>query len=146
MTRLRTIKNWPELARTARYQVKTLAKICEVSPRQLERFFLGATGLRAHEWMYRLRQFEALRLLRKLGSVKATAHHLGYKQPSHFSVKFRSYYGIWPSEFLSDKNVPFSNQMSDFNIGSDFSERAARVEMKGRGKSHAKTPTAHSDE
>ena len=101
MTRLRTIKNWPELARTARYQVKTLAKICEVSPRQLERFFLGATGLRAHEWMYRLRQFEALRLLRKLGSVKATAHHLGYKQPSHFSVKFRSYYGIWPSEFLT---------------------------------------------
>jgi AraC-like DNA-binding protein len=146
MTRLRTIKNWPDLASTARYQVKTLAKICEVSPRQLERFFLRATGLRAHEWMHRLRQFEALLLLRKLGSVKATALHLGYKQSSHFSVKFRSYYGISPSEFLSDKNVAFLNEMSDFNICSDFSQSSERVEMKGRGKSHAKTPTAHSNE
>ena len=123
MSRLRRIKNWPELARVARYQVKSLAEICDTSPRQLQRFLLEATGLRAHDWMNRLRQSEALVLLRKLGSVKATAFQLGYKQPSHFSVQFRNFYGMSPREFLSNNNVAFPNDMSDFHIPSDFSHR-----------------------
>jgi len=138
MSRLRRIKNWPELARQARYQVKSLAKICDASPRQLERFILEMTGVRAHDWMHQLRQFEAVPLLHKLGSVKATALQLGYKQPSHFSVQFKSFYGISPSELLRDKNVAFSNAMSDFHISLSFSERLARVEIESDGTASAK--------
>jgi AraC-like DNA-binding protein len=102
------------------------------------------TGLRAHEWMRQLRQSEAVLLLGKLGSVKATAFQLGYKQPSHFSVQFKSFHGISPSEFLSDENVAFSNQMSDFHIPLDFAVRLARVENGGR-KGERRTRTAQSE-
>jgi transcriptional regulator GlxA family with amidase domain len=96
---LTEIADWPEPARAANYSVHALAANCGVCTRQLERHFLKRFGVRPHLWLNRLRQSEALCLLRDR-SVKEVALQLGFKQLSHFSRTFKDFHGYPPSDFL----------------------------------------------
>src|SRR5437867_8926625 len=88
-SRLDRITDWDIRARRATYQVKALAHQCEVSLRQLERYFVNRFRSRPHAWLNRLRMREACKLLLKGYLIKQIALELGFKQVTHFSRVFK---------------------------------------------------------
>jgi len=97
ITKLIHIQNWPELARQATWSVAALAKKCVVCTRTLNRHFLKQTGKNTKTWLSEQRQRRAVELLSQGFSIKEIAFCLGYKQPSNFARKYKSYCGICPS-------------------------------------------------
>jgi transcriptional regulator GlxA family with amidase domain len=104
--RLAQVTNWPELARTADYRTNNLARMCGVSTRELERFFLFKTGKCPHRWLNDLRQIEAIALIAAGKSVKETAIELHYKHPAHFSRDFKHFHGLPPTSAQSATPPP----------------------------------------
>ena len=100
-SRLCQVKDWAELARTANYRASELAKDCGVSTRELERFFLAATGKHPHDWLNQLRQMQGRLLIACGKSVKEAAFELGYKHPAHFTRDFKQFHGIPPTDIWS---------------------------------------------
>jgi AraC-like DNA-binding protein len=96
---LHQIRNWPELAPAAGYRSKTLAGLCKVSVRQLERFFVGKFNKSPHCWLREARLGRAVELLRDGSSVKETAALLGYKAVAHFTRDFKKWSGMSPASF-----------------------------------------------
>src|SRR2546425_12218778 len=88
-SRLFEVRNWPELAQATNYSAALLSQRCQISTRQLERFFLENVGESPHHWLNQLRQERALELLRSGCSVKETALTLGYRSLAHFSRDFK---------------------------------------------------------
>lgn len=121
-SRLCRINNWEQLARAARYQVKALAKLAQVSVSQLERFFKHKTGKAPFEWMRDLRQREAFAdLITTDKPVKAVAYDHGFKQPGHFAREFAGYFGKPPSEvqwasIMARTGTASGLQRASFNV------------------------------
>jgi AraC family transcriptional regulator len=62
--------------------------------------FRAATGYTPHEWLTRLRIYEARRLLADPGTpIADIALMVGYQTPSAFAARFRRVIGITPREF-----------------------------------------------
>jgi transcriptional regulator GlxA family with amidase domain len=96
-TKLKDIKNWPELAQQAKWSAADLAKHCNVSVRTLHRHFLKHQGKNPKTWLAEQRQLNARELLCGGSSVKEVAVCLGYKQPENFTRHYKSQTGICPS-------------------------------------------------
>ena len=94
--RLSLIKNWTELAHKAQYSVKALSRICGVSVRSLEKYFVTSEGVPPIRWLKRIGMNRAMELLQDGKNVKETAFQLGYEDPSHFSREFKKVYGFAP--------------------------------------------------
>jgi AraC family transcriptional regulator len=95
-------EQWEAKASEAGFHPLQLARLCQVSVRQLERHFLLAFHLTPKTWVaqYRLREARRLLLEGQL-SVKAIAFQLNFKQPSNFSRAFKKFYGVSPTKFSS---------------------------------------------
>jgi AraC-like DNA-binding protein len=91
------IQNWPELAKQANWSASKLAKVCGVSVRTLERFFLTKMGKCPKAWLSEQRQHRAIELLQGGSSVKETAAFLDYKHPSHLTNAFKKQSGYCPT-------------------------------------------------
>jgi AraC-like DNA-binding protein len=96
--RLKNVANWTELAPKANWSVKNLAKLCGISERTLEQYFLKNMGKSPKEWLVEQRCSWAITFLRDGSSVKETAAHLGYKYANHFSREFKRHYGFTPRQ------------------------------------------------
>jgi len=96
---LERFREWPPLARAARYRAKGLAGLCQVSPRHLTRYFREQFGRTPQEWLDGLRIHEASDLLRGGKQVKEVAFELGFCHASHFIRKFKEYYHCTPFKF-----------------------------------------------
>lgn len=96
-TRLNYVHNWLELAQEANWSAAGLAKMCDVSVRTLERYFLKNMSQTPKAWLAEQRQHRAVELLRKGSSVKETAASLGYKQATNFTRKFKNHWGSCPA-------------------------------------------------
>lgn len=107
-SRLNRIQDWEKLARDSGYSTKRLASTCQVSPRQLQRFFLETWQISPRHWLTRVRQRRALDLLQRVGSVKEISWQLGYKTTAHFSREFKRHHGICPTRI--HLVLPFSSQ------------------------------------
>ena len=105
-SRLNGIQDWEIRAAAARYKVRLLAKLNQVSVSQLERFFSDTLGQSPFDWMNRLRQLQGMALLNQGWSVKRTAYELGYRQRSHFSREFKRFHGISPSQVTQPPRPP----------------------------------------
>jgi len=97
-TKLNTIQNWPERANHANWSVSGLSKLCGVSRRTLERYFLKHIGKSPKAWLAEQRQQQAIELLQEGNTVKETANCLQYKHPSHLTNGFKKYWGHCPTE------------------------------------------------
>jgi AraC-like DNA-binding protein len=96
-SRLNDVRDWAELAHNANYGVHEIADRCEVSVRQLERFFRERTGESPHVWVNKVRQERAIAMLKDGFMVKEAAVNLGYKSVAHFSREFKRFHGFPPS-------------------------------------------------
>ena len=105
---LGNVEDWKSLARVAGYRSRELARLCQASPRQLERYFRARYKRSPQEWLDELRLHEAPDMLRKRKQVKAVAFELGFLHPSHFIRKFKQIYRCTPLKFsLAAGTEPF---------------------------------------
>lgn len=88
------------LARKAGYRPQSLALLCSVSLRQLERYLKAVYRQTPVAWLRSLRLEDARLLLANGQTVKATAYALGYRQISHFSREFKRQVGVCPTDFV----------------------------------------------
>lgn len=79
--------------------LEELAKLCNVSVRQLTRGFRTSRGCSIGDYVDQKRMEAAKRLLSTDESVKAIAFSLGFSSPSSFSYAFRRATGITPRSF-----------------------------------------------
>ena len=108
-SRFNRVKDWTELAVASHYSARRLAKRCNASLRQLERFFLQVKGQTPHHWLNDLRQQKALELLRTGWTPKEVAAHLWYSQVTNFARDFKRCHGVPPAEIQDAlaQNVAF---------------------------------------
>jgi AraC family transcriptional regulator len=99
-------QHWEELAETARFDARELARLCRVSTRQLERDLRRQLGRTPQDWLNERRIIAAERLLISGLQVKAVAFELGFKQASHFCRQFKSWRRMTPSEFALAQRTP----------------------------------------
>jgi transcriptional regulator GlxA family with amidase domain len=92
------IQNWAELAKKANWNAGELARVCEVSLRTLERYFLKQIGVSPKTWLVKERQRQAAELLRAGHSVKEAAGLLCFRSSSHFTNGFKKYWGHCPTD------------------------------------------------
>lgn len=89
--RLREVREPPSLAE--------LARLCNLSVRQLTRAFRSSRGRSIGDHVAQCRIDNAKRLLSTSASVKAVAYSLGFASPSSFSFAFRRATGQTPRDF-----------------------------------------------
>lgn len=98
-SRLDQTRDWVLLAKAARYNVQNLARLCDVSPRHLRRYFKGSRHDSPHTWLHVLRMRHAVELICDKSLVKEAALELGYKDPAHFTHDFAKQFGVPPAKY-----------------------------------------------
>jgi transcriptional regulator GlxA family with amidase domain len=93
-------ERWEDLAEAAHYNAKELAKLCNLSVRQLERNFHHNLERSPQDWLNEERIKAARQLLLSGKPVKKVASDLGFKQVSHFYRQFKSFNQMTTSEFV----------------------------------------------
>ena len=108
-SRLDRIKDWNELGKNANYDAPTLAGLCRVTLRHLQRFFKERFGQAPQAWLDQLRLSHARDYLKSGLSIKETAFMLHFKCVSHFSRQFKMHHGRTPGSVArgspADENV-----------------------------------------
>ena len=104
MWRRWTEQAWSELAEAAHYDAKALARLCQISTRQLQREFRRSRGRSPQEWLNEQRILAARQLLLSGLPVKRVAFEVGFKYTSHFCQRFKSLNHMTPSEFVLHQN------------------------------------------
>ena len=97
-TKLNYVQNWLELAKQSNWSVARLARLCGVSVRTLEMFFLKTWSASPRTWLNEQRQKLAVEFLRDGKSVKETATELSYLHAHNFSRQFKKYWGHYPTQ------------------------------------------------
>ena len=84
-------------------KVEDIAKLSQMSSKNLNRKIKAITGLTAKKFIQEIRYWEARRMLEtgEYPSVKAVCLSVGLKDIRNFSRKFKERFGIYPSECLS---------------------------------------------
>jgi AraC-like DNA-binding protein len=93
-------QRWEELAEAAHFNAKELARLCQVSTRQLQRDFRRCLGRSPQDWLNERRILAARELLLAGQSIKWVAFELGFKQPSHFCRQFKRFNHVTASGFV----------------------------------------------
>jgi transcriptional regulator GlxA family with amidase domain len=96
-SRLHHIQDWQKLAREANCSVAVMSKLCGVSVRTVERYFLKNLGQKPKKWLAEQRLSQAFEFLQNGFSVKEIASQLGYKSAHHFSRDFKKQFGLSPT-------------------------------------------------
>ncbi len=95
-------EQWREVARQSRYRLKPLSEQFQVCQRHLRRYSWELFGCSPQDWLDQERLTLAPDLLKELRSVKQVTFDLGFKHVSHFSRKFKEWYGLSPTAYLAD--------------------------------------------
>jgi AraC family transcriptional activator of mtrCDE len=99
--------------------VEGLAKLCRISCRQLQRFFLLTFGRSPLDWMREIRMKEAAAMLAKGCATKEVAYELKFKSIPHFCREFRRAYQTTPLSYallVWDTSLPRSQRGNDVVI------------------------------
>ncbi|SDN28060.1 helix-turn-helix domain-containing protein [Afipia sp. GAS231] len=80
--------------------LQDIARLVDLSPRQMRRAFVAATGAGPSEMFTNIRLERAARDLRQSGrSVTEISLDCGFSQPQHLATAFRRKFGLTPTEF-----------------------------------------------
>ena len=84
------------------FNVETLAEDVGLSRAQLHRRMKELTGISVGEYIRKLRLQQAAKLLQAGDvSISQVTYAIGFSTPAHFTVAFKKYYGITPSEYMA---------------------------------------------
>src|SRR6478735_518085 len=83
-------QRWEELAEAARFNARELARLCQISDRQLQRQFRDHLDRSPRDWLNERRLEAAQRLLLSGHPIKIITFELGFKHVSHFCRQFKS--------------------------------------------------------
>jgi AraC-like DNA-binding protein len=97
------VQNWEVLARTSGYRRHRLAKLVKVSTRTLDRHFEKHLSLSVQQWLSELRMAVAYDQVMTGKPLKEISFDVGFKQPSHFTKRFKARFGIPPSLLLGSR-------------------------------------------
>jgi len=79
---------------------ETLAEIAGVSLRTLQRIFRERFDTTPMSWLMEARLLEAARVIRAGDDpVTKIAYRVGFKDPSHFTRRFKARFGVSPNEY-----------------------------------------------
>jgi AraC-like DNA-binding protein len=98
-SRLVRIQDWEGLAIDAGYEPATIAALCPISLRQLERFFKLHFGKSPRAWAVELQCRRARELIERGYSNKAVVIELNFADESHLCHAFKKLYGCPPQTF-----------------------------------------------
>jgi len=98
-SRLERIQDWEALAIDAGYEPATMAALCPISLRQLERFFKLNLGTSPRAWALELQCRRARGLIEHGYSNKAVVIELNFADESHLCHAFKKMYGCPPQTF-----------------------------------------------
>ena len=96
--RLLKISNWKLLAREASFRPASMAAMCSVSLRQLERHFMLRFQRTPGEWTRDLRLSIAKDLITQGWSNKAVAEELAFTDSAHLCREFKRMCGTTPQD------------------------------------------------
>jgi len=82
------------------------ANAAAMGRRTFTRTFRQETGMSFATWQQNVRLMDALSRLATGSSVTATALDVGYNSPSAFTAMFRRAFGVSPTHYFVDANVP----------------------------------------
>ena len=83
------------------YNIDTLASDVGISRAQLHRKMKEMTGISSGKFLRNLRMEQAARLLREGKiNISQVADKVGYMDQAHFSIAFKSHFGMSPSEYV----------------------------------------------
>jgi len=140
---LNAVGDWHALAEAAHYRPKQLAALCNVSLRQLERFFREKADCSPQKWLNDLRLDEAARRLLKGHHVKQVTFELGFSHPSNFIREFRRVYHCTPLEFVfsqrsegNDRRFLFTSASPSLGVG-PFGTSNKAGSFKTRSRKHS---------
>ena len=112
--------SWEPLAQQTGFQPATMAARCNVSLRQLERFFAENFHKPPKTWARELRCSLAKKLLAEGWTNKAVAQELQFTDGSHLCHEFKNLYGLPPRAFgpmnRNSHNVAFLQECRVFTI------------------------------
>jgi AraC-like DNA-binding protein len=91
--------DWEKLAVAAKFQPETLASLCGVTLRLLERFFKRQFGKTPVAWMREQRCRRAAVLIAEGCCLKVAGEGLGFASASHLCHEFRKVFGVSPVRF-----------------------------------------------
>ncbi|VVE42855.1 AraC family transcriptional regulator [Pandoraea anapnoica] len=101
----------------ARWSVRSLARRVGVSERRLTDEFRESWGMSATEYLRREKMERAAWLLRNSGvAVGVVARQVGFPSPCNFSVAFKRFSGMSPSEFRNEP-VCAAQSPTDVSVG-----------------------------
>jgi AraC-like DNA-binding protein len=96
-SRLDAIADWATRAQRAHFRVATLAGQCEVTERQLRRYFHTKFGKSPNLWLTATRLELVQPLLQRGRSVKEIAAQIGFSQQGNLTRRFKQRYKVTPS-------------------------------------------------
>lgn len=94
------VHNWEELAKEALYGPAKLASLCDITPRQLQRFFRSHFRATPGKWLLRLRCRLARGLIEQGYSDKAVVADLHFTDVSHLCHAFDRLYRCPPRHLV----------------------------------------------
>jgi AraC-like DNA-binding protein len=97
--RLLKIHDWEKLARQAAFHPGTMAALCPISLRQLERFFVEHFNETPAQWARKLKCRLACELIGQGWSNKAVVVELAFGNESHLCHEFKKLFGLTPQSF-----------------------------------------------
>ncbi len=102
--RLLKIVEWEQLGRQAGFSPPTMAALCHVSLRQLERLFEQQFQTTPGHWLRALQCRLAKELVSQGYSNKAASTELTFANESHFCREFKKAFGVPPQTFAPGWN------------------------------------------
>lgn len=96
-SRLDAITDWAARAQRANFHVATLAGQCEITERQLRRYFRMKFGMSPNLWLTDARLELIPPLIQRGQTIKEIAAQTGFSQQGNLTRRFKQEYHITPS-------------------------------------------------
>lgn len=103
------LRSWSLLARRVSFRADSMARMCQISIRTLQRHIRAEYGVTLRAWLAECRLHEARVRLAAGERAKVVAIDLGFKHPANFTRAFKNRFGVPPRTFAKSAERALSS-------------------------------------